>query len=112
MPAAQSIASLTPFEIWEVMLDNRIIKFFEKLVLTPRPMPHDPEEPGDVDYVEVEEPTLAISAYGTTIEELESAVRSDIRFAWKHYVLADDSHLTSDAIAVKKKYLELSEVVE
>ena len=112
MPTIQSAASLAPFEIWEVMFDNQTIKFFDRLVLTPQWMPHDPDEPGDIEYMEVEMPELAISSYGTDIEELESAVRSDIRFAWKHYVRADDSQLTPDAIEVKNNYLKLAEVVD
>ena len=113
MTAIQGIVSLAPFEIWEVMFDNQTIKFFgQPLVLTPRWMPQDSEEPDEMVYMEVEVPELAISSYGTDIEELKSAVHSDIRFAWKHYVLTEDSQLTPDAVAVKKKYLAISEVVD
>ena len=103
---------LAPFEIWEVPYDNATIKFFEPLVLTPTWMPHDPDEPSDVEYWEVEVPELAISSYGVDREELASAIRSDIRFAWRHFVLADDSLLTPDAQAVKIHYLTVAETVE
>ncbi len=103
---------LAPFEIWEVMLDNSTIKFHEPLVLTPTRMPHDPDEPGDVEYWEVEVPELAISSWGEDHDELVSAVHGDICFAWRYFVEADDTQLAADAKAVKKAYLEMAEVID
>jgi hypothetical protein len=101
---------LAPVEIWEVMLDNSTIKFFEPLVVKPEILP--PEEPGDKTYLTVDVSKLAISSFGVNMEELESAIRSDIRFAWRHFVMADDNQLTSDANVIKKNYLALAEAID
>jgi hypothetical protein len=112
MTTVHNVTSLAPFEIWEVMFDNRTIKFHQPLILTPIWMSDDPDKSDESEYMEVEFPELAISSYGANIEELESAVRSDIRVAWKLYVLADDSQLTPDAVAVKNNYLAISGLVD
>ena len=103
---------LAPFEIWQVMLDDeRTIKFNEPLMLTPTWMPDDPEEPDDNEYLQVERPELAISSYGVDYEELVCAIRSDIRFAWRHFAQADDTQLTREAKAIKDNYLAIAEVL-
>lgn len=113
MTAIQSVVSLVPLEVWEVTLDNQTIKFSDRpLVLSPTWMPNDPDEEDENEYMEVEVPELAISSYGIDIEQLRSAIHSDIRFAWKHYVLADDSQLTPDALEVKNNYLKISGLVD
>jgi len=112
MSIANDTALLVSVEIWEVMLDNSTIKFHKPLVLTPTLMPDDPDEPEDTEYLQVDDPKLAISSFGMDIEELESAIRSDIRFAWRHFVLADDSQLTPDAKAIKENYLAIAEAVD
>ncbi len=100
---------LAPTEIWEVMLDNSTIKFHEPLVLQTVILP--PESPTDRIYLVVEHPELAISSYGVNLEELELAVRSDISFAWRHFVQADDTILAPDAKAVKENYLAVAEEI-
>jgi len=112
MSVIEKLDILAPFEIWEVLLDNSTIQFHQPLLLTPQRMPHDPDEPGDVEYWEVEVPKLAISSYGINQEELGAAIRSDIRFAWRHFVMADDSLLTSDAKTIKDNYLAIAEAVD
>ena len=104
---------LAPLEIWEVMLDDyTTIKFREPLVLTPSWMPDDPDEPDDNEYLEVDCPELAISSYGVDHEELACAIRSDIRFAWRHFVQADDHQLTRDAKTIKDHYLSIAEEID
>ena len=103
---------LTPFEIWEVELDHSTIKFYTPLLLTPFRLEDDPDDPDENEYIAVRCPELAISSFGTNIEELESAIRSDIRFAWRHFVQADDSRLTSDARAIKENYLAIAEAID
>ena len=106
-------ATLAPFEIWEVMLDDyTTVKFHEPLTLTPTWMPDDPDEPDDHEYLLVEYPELAISSYGVDYEELVCAIRSDIRFAWRHFVQADDSQLTRDVKVVKDNYLAIAEEID
>ena len=103
--------ALAPFEIWEVMLDDySTIKFNEPLIVEPEILP--PEEPGDRTYLTVDVPHLAISSYGIDMETLESAIRCDIRFAWRHFVQADDVLLMADAKAVKENYLSIAEVYD
>jgi hypothetical protein len=106
----QETAVIAPFEIWEVMLDHSTIKFFEPLVLTPEILP--PEEPGDRTYLTVDVPELAISSHGIDIEELVSAIRCDIRFAWRHFVRAKDTKLTADAKKIKYNYLAIAEATD
>ena len=103
---------LAPFEIWSVTLDDdTTIKFHEPLMLTPTWMPDDPDEPDDNEYLQVECPELAISSYGIDHDELVCAIRSDVRFAWRHFVLADDHQLTADAKVVKENYLAIAEAL-
>jgi len=92
------------------MLDNATIRFKEPLVLTPIPVSDDPDEPDDTNYMMVEYPELAISSVGT-IGELEIAVRADIRYAFRHFVMASDDQLTQATRAVKQNYLAIVEIV-
>ena len=104
-------ATLAPFEIWEVMLDDyTTIKFNEPLIVEPEILL--PEEPGDRTYFTVDVPHLAISSYGVDYEELVCAIRSDIRFAWRHFALANDNQLTREAKAIKDNYLAIAEVYD
>jgi hypothetical protein len=108
----QNDLMLAPFEIWEVPLGVRTIKFFEPLILTPTWMPHDPDEPGDVEYLEIIYPELAIDVYAENREELLAWVYSDIFMNWKHFVSKDDSKLNRDTLEIKRKYLAVAEVVD
>jgi len=103
---------LAPIEIWEVILDDKTIKFHQPLVLTPFLLEDDPDEPGENEYLAVKRPDLAIGSFGADIEELESAIRSDIRFAWRHFVQTDDFHLTAVARDVKNNYLAIAEAID
>jgi hypothetical protein len=103
---------LAPFEIWEVPFGDRAIKFFEPLVLTPTRMLHDPDEPGDVEYLQIIYPELEIDVCAETREELLAWVHSDIFMNWKHFVSKDDSKLNRDTLVIKHKYLAVSEVVD
>ena len=105
-------ATLAPFEIWEVLLDDSTIKFHEPLVLEPYWLEDDSDDPDENEYLAVEHPELAISSYGINYDELVSAVQSDIRFAWKHFVQTDDTQLTADARAIKDYYLSIAEVID
>jgi hypothetical protein len=102
---------LAPFEIWEVPLDKGVIKFHEPLILTPNWMPHDPDEPGDVDYLEVVCPELNIDVYGENREDLLGAIESNIYVMWKHFVQQDDPQLGRDTIIIKRNYLTLAEEI-
>ena len=112
MSQTRNDAGLAPFEIWEVMLDNSTIKFHKPLVVTPRRMPHDQDEPGDVEYWEVDFPQLNISAHGRTRQELWECVLGDIRFNWIEYVSMDDRKLAPLAKSYKDAYLAMAEVVD
>jgi hypothetical protein len=112
MSLIQETTLLAPFEIWEVPFGDATIKFFEPLVLTPTWMPDDPDEPGDVEYLEVIYPELAIDVYAENREELLAWVRSEIFMNWKHFVSKDDSQLNRDTLAIKRKYLAAAEVVD
>ena len=99
---------LAPFEIWEVMLDNSTIKFFEPLVLTPTRMPHDPDEPGNGEYWEVDVPELMISTFDDDHRKILNGVLSDIRDAWKHIVTLPDDLLSPNGKQIKRRYLALA----
>jgi hypothetical protein len=103
---------LAPFEIWEVPLDKGVIKFHEPLILTPNWMPHDPDEPGDVDYLEVIYDDLAIDSWGADREELKKAIMGDINFAWRHFVQLPDNDLSGKSQTIKHYYLANTEVVD
>ncbi len=104
---------LAPFEIWEVPLGNgAYIKFFQPLVLQPTQMPHDPDEPGDVEYWEVEVPELGISAWGKNRKELWSSVKGDILMLWTRWVQNDDTNLTAATRAIKRNYLAIAEEID
>jgi hypothetical protein len=97
-----------PFEIWEVMLDNSTIKFFEPLILNLKLIPSDPNER---EYCLVEVPELMISTLGEERREIQSGVLSDIRDAWKHIVSLPDDRLSQSGKRVKQNYLAIAEEV-
>ncbi len=75
-------------------------------------MPHDPDEPGDVEYWDVEMPELGLSAYGVDYEDLWDCVQSCIRMVWKEYVRENDCNLAPLAKAYKMAYLAIAEEVD
>ena len=103
---------LAPFEIWEVPFGNKTIKFFEPLLLTPSVMPHDEEEPGDEEYLDVICKELSIDVYAKNRDELLSWIRSEIFMNWKHFVSKEDRELNADTLALKRKYLTIAELVD
>jgi hypothetical protein len=102
---------LAPFEIWEVALDHSTIKFHQPLVLTPNWMPHDPDEPEEIEYLEVEEPKLNISSCGQNREELLLSIHDDIRTMWKVFVRCSDSCLDAQTQSIKQNYISLAEEI-
>ena len=109
LSATDNHTMLAPFEIWEVMLDDSTIKFFEPLMVQPEVLP--PEEPGDPAYWTVDVPKLDLSAVGISLEELESCVRSDIRMTWKQVVRKRNNELTPHDRTIKQRWLEIAEEV-
>jgi hypothetical protein len=109
MSLIKETIQLAPFEIWEVMLDNSTIKFFEPLLVQPEVL--QPEESSDPKYWTVDVPELDLSAVGISLDELGSCVRSDIRMTWKRIVQKHDNELTPDQRAVKRRFLKLAEEV-
>ena len=114
LPVAGSLTLLDPFEIWEVMLENSTIKFYEPLTLKPVPLPDDPEEPsppGKNNYMLVECPDLNISTFADNREDLLEFIHSDIRFAWKRIVHVDSARLDHQSLQIKRNYLALAEEI-
>ena len=111
MSQVDETTMLAPFEIWEVMLDDSTIKFFEPLILTPTKMPHDPDEPGDAEYWEVEVPELMISTFGTDHEKIQNGILSDIRDAWKNIVAIPNGNLSPNGKKIKQNYLAIAEEI-
>jgi hypothetical protein len=103
---------LAPFEIWEVPFGNKTIKFFEPLMLTPSIMPHDEEEPGDVEYLDVINDELNIDVFAKNRDELLSWIQSEIAFVWKHIVLQEDNRLDSVSKTIKRNHLAIAELVD
>ena len=103
---------LAPFEVWEVLYGDKTIKFFEPLTLTPRIMPDDPDEPDDVEYLQVICPELSIHVNAENRDELLSWIHSEIRINWKHFVSKEDRELNADTLALKRKYLTIAELVD
>ena len=104
---------LAPFEIWEVPFDDgKTIKFHEPLVLTPTWMPHDPDEPGDEEYLDVIYPELAIDVYGENREELLEAVHFAIFMAWKKFVQVPDDRLIPATKKIQQNYLAIAEAID
>jgi len=100
---------LAPFEIWEVMLDDSIIKFFEPFIVQPAILP--PDEPEDSTYWTVDVPKLDLSAVGISLEELESCVRSDIRMTWKQVVRKRNGELMPHDRTIKQRWLAIAEEI-
>jgi len=114
MRTLEKLDLLAPFEIWEVMLDDSTIKFYEPLILKPVPLPDDPEEPsqpGENNYLLVECPELNISTAADNRDDLLEFVHSDIRFAWRRIVRTETKRLDQKARAIKNHYLALAEEV-
>ena len=112
LSATDDQTMLAPFEIWEVPYGDATIKFHEPLILTPIWMPHDPDEPGDVEYLDVICPELSIDVYAENREELLEAVHSNIYMNWKNYVQRDDSRHSPRTKAIKYAFLAIAEVVD
>ena len=112
LSATDNQTMLAPFEIWEVPYGDATIRFHEPLILTPTWMPHDPDEPGDVEYLDVIDPDFFIDVYAETRDELLAWIHSEIRMHWKHFVSKDDSQLNSGTLPIKHKYLAIAEVVD
>jgi hypothetical protein len=102
---------LAPFEIWEVQLGNRTIKFFEPLLLTPFWQETDPSDQGPR-HLGIEYPELDISAFGANREELWRCVRGEIRFVWRHCVRQDNEKLSPQHRKLKSNYLAIAEEIE
>ena len=111
MNVVARIDLLAPFEIWEVMLDNSTIKFFEPLILKPVSIPRDSDDLGDEEYWLVEVPDLMISTFGNEYSKVHSGVLSDIRDAWKHIVSLPDASLSQNGKRIKQNYLAIAEEV-
>ena len=109
MSQIQESTLLAPFEIWEVMLDNSTIKFFEPLVVKPEVLP--PEEPGDRTYLTIDVPELNISVHADNREDLWEFLLSDIRFVWEHIVQSPDDALNPKAVQIKRNNLAIGEIV-
>jgi hypothetical protein len=103
---------LAPFEIWEVPYGDSIIKFHEPLILTPTWMPQDPDEPDDVEYLDVIYPELAIDVYGEDRDDVLEAVYDNICMNWKNYVQREDSRHSQRTKAIKYAFLAVAEVVD
>jgi hypothetical protein len=114
MPTTIQTDLFAPLEIWEVPLDDGVIKFYQPLLLKPQPMPDDPEEPclsGKTGYGLIEQNDLNLSVFAHSREELEYAVFSEIRFIWKHFVQTDDAKLNTESQKIKERYLALAEKI-
>ena len=103
---------LAPFEIWEVPFGDKTIKFNKPLMLTPSIMPHDEEEPGDEEYLDVICKELSIDVFADNRDELLEAVHSNIRMNWKHFVCEQDNQLSTTMQAVKRQFLTIAELVD
>ena len=103
---------LAPFEIWEVPFGNKTIKFFEPLMLTPNVVPDDPDEPGDVKYIQVIRPDLNVDCCAENRDELFSWIISEFCFVWEHIVLQEDNKLDTVSRNIKRKHLALAELID
>jgi hypothetical protein len=102
---------LAPFEIWEVTLDHSTIKFHQPLVLTPNWMPHDPDEPGEIEYLEIVRPELNIDVYAENRDDLLDALHSNIRMVWRLFVQENESKLIPQTKIIRNNYLAIAEEV-
>ena len=107
---ASKIGVLAPIEIWEVMLDNRTIKFHQPLVIQPEILP--PESEKDRIYFAVDIPDLNISVHADNREDLFEFVHSDIRFVWKRIVELPDAELDAQSLTIKSNYHAIAEAVD
>jgi hypothetical protein len=103
---------LAPFEIWEIQLGDRTIKFFEPLLLTPCWLEDDdPTDPDDDEYLCVERSDIDLSSWGRNRKELWNCIRGDIREAWECFVQIPDDRLTKEGKKIKNAYLAIAEEV-
>ncbi|MGL4593390.1 MAG: hypothetical protein ACRCUY_01530 [Thermoguttaceae bacterium] len=102
---------LAPFEIWEVPINGTVIKFHKPLILTPKWLPDDPDEPDDHDYLWIECPELDISSWSEDRDDLRKWVEEDIAFAWEHFVRLDDDQQTPATLRIKRRYMQLAEEI-
>jgi len=103
---------LAPFEIWEVPFGDKTIKFFEPFILTPSMMPHDEEEPGDEEYLDVICNELNIDVFAKSRDELLSLIHSEVCFVWEHIVLQEDNKLDSVSQTIKRNHLAIAELID
>ncbi|MGL6227291.1 MAG: hypothetical protein ACRC10_11790 [Thermoguttaceae bacterium] len=107
---------LAPFEIWEIQIGPRTLKFYEPLVLQPHWLEDDPNDPDSSvigsQYLGVERPELEIFSFGSNRRELWNCILGDIRSAWTHIVQVDEAKLSPHGKKVKEQYLALAEEVQ
>jgi len=111
MSQVHETAVLVPFEIWEVQLGNRTIKFFQPLLLTPHWLEDDPDDPDENEYLVVEYPDLDLTSWGRDRRELWNCIRADLREVWECFVRVPDDRLSLEGRKVKKAFLALAEEV-
>ena len=103
---------LAPFEVWEVQLGNRTIKFFEPLLLTPFWLEDDPNDPDEEEYLAVKHPDLDLISWGRDRKELWNSICGDVRSAWNHFVRAEVPRLSPHGAQIRENYLRIAEEVD
>ena len=115
MTATDCVFDIAPHanvEIWEVPLDDdRVIRFFEPLVLTPFWLEDDSDDPDEDEYLAVKRPDLDLSSWGRNRKELWNCICGDIRETWECFVQVPDSRLSEKGKKIKRAYLAIAEEV-
>jgi hypothetical protein len=90
------ISDLSPVELKEIVLTDRILKFRSPLILTP-----EPDETNQL--LCIREPHLGIDVCAETREELYEFLLQEIEVLWFEYALERDDRLNSGALKLKHR---------
>lgn len=90
---------LSPIELKEIVLEDRILRFRSPLILTP-------ESDETKQLLCIKEPYLGIDVCAETRDEVYELLLQEIEVLWFEYALERDDRLNSGASELKRRLLE------
>ncbi len=91
-------ADVSPIELKEIVLEDRILRFHSPLTLTP-----ESDETGQL--LCIREPVLGIDVCAETRDELYELLLQEIEVLWFEYALEHDDRLNSGALDLKHRLI-------
>ena len=104
-PESIGALDLSPLEVNEVENEGLRLRLKEAVRLHPRLNDDNPQ------FVSIEEPSLGLDAFASTVSDLLDEVAEDLVVVWRHYATAPDANLSPKALELKHPLLAVMEEV-